>query len=474
MTINALNNNSLLNINPNLPAQVNIQLEANLLDNRAPILDDILEDLGSSINQEELASLIENNELFVIQEKINIDGGIQTKNIYYTADPNQGGQLVLEESQISLANGQESITMDLYGRDGLKVNSLSIEETENGEMLLRHRVFNSGNEASSTRTELGVAAPQPPVDINPPAPSPAPKLETGLEIVAPKDLPRGVSNLGTTFKTSGGFYITTDVNAQGEGHRTQIYNEKGEILSDIWGDPHVTENKKWDPTTSNSNNNHNSNFHFGDNSYFILPDGTEILFNTKEISEGVYVTKGLQIKDGSQLGTVGLDIDDSTGMKTEIKEIDNKNFESFRHLGEDGDGAGIFAWSDQANNGEGGWAIFIDNAFYDVKDEHWDTYLNGGQSFRNQATGQAINSGLFRDIVKDILGIENRDDEKALEAFRDTMERARRQDEISKLQGDLNELNTRLNAATQANDGTASDIQREIDEVQNKINQLMI
>ena len=229
----------------------------------------------------------------------------------------------------------------------------------------------------------------PPVGINPPpppAPVPAP-VDPGLAIVQAADLPQGITNLGTTFKTSGGYYISTDIQ-NGAGHQVRIYDNNGKQLSYIAGDPHVDDNGdgQWD-------------WHFGNDSYFILPDGTEILFNTKEVTPGVYVTKGLQIKDGDQLGLTGLNQDDTSIMNTGIQDINPANHDSFYFLGKDEDGAGVFAWSDQANNNRGGWTIFQNNGFYDVADETWQGYLEN-KGFQGQITGSTLNTQFHREIAE--------------------------------------------------------------------------
>lgn len=201
---------------------------------------------------------------------------------------------------------------------------------------------------------------------------------TGLEVLGAGNIPSGIENLGTVFKTSGGFYISTDV-ASADGHQVKIYDENGKEISFIAGDPHVDENQdgQWD-------------WHFGDDSYFVLPDGTEILFNTKEISDGVFITKGLQIKDGSQLGTVGLGLDDATMLSTQVSNTNSNQSGNYSNLGDKADGAAVFAWSDEANNGRGGWAVLQDdNKFYDVADESWEDYL-ANKSFQGQTTGNAL------------------------------------------------------------------------------------
>ena len=194
---------------------------------------------------------------------------------------------------------------------------------------------------------------------------------------------------GSFFVTESGFTILTDTNVG--GHQTDIYDNTGKMITRIWGDPHVG-----DGTTAASG----WNWHFGNDSTFILPDGTEIMFNTEgNASNNVYVTTGLYIKSGNDVYQTGQDF----GTKTTGVASDGTRNSSITKLamsatefdaryadaGAAANGAGVFAWTKSANKGAGGWAILTDGGiFQDVKNEAWGDYLKAdGASFKGQYEG---------------------------------------------------------------------------------------
>ncbi|NQY78812.1 MAG: DUF1521 domain-containing protein [Candidatus Caenarcaniphilales bacterium] len=180
------------------------------------------------------------------------------------------------------------------------------------------------------------------------------------------------------FTTSGGYQVETDVNRG--GHETWIRNPAGETLAHIWGDPHV-----------DLNADGADDFHFGDNSSFILGDGTEIFLNTENVAgtdeaggythSKVFFTTGVYVKAGDNIIQTGDDTADDGNREANFRQAEAS--EMFR--GSDADGAALFGIDDQGNahisNGNGGW----DN----LQDESWDDYLNnagfGGQ--RGGASG---------------------------------------------------------------------------------------
>ena len=146
--------------------------------------------------------------------------------------------------------------------------------------------------------------------------------------------------------TPGGFTVEM------KGHEVIIYNDAGETETRIWGDPHVNEGGGGD------------NWHFGNDSTFILPDGTKLCLDTKEIREGVFVTVGVDVLNGSEryhFGEGG-----EAGMTEDAVEWDGEHADRAKDAH-----AGVFAMQD---NGE--WAILADDGkFYDITDETWDSYL---------------------------------------------------------------------------------------------------
>ena len=137
-----------------------------------------------------------------------------------------------------------------------------------------------------------------------------------------------------------------------KGHEVIIYDDKGDQTTRIWGDPHVNEGKGGD------------NWHFGNDSTFILPDGTKLCLDTKEIRDGVFFTVGVDILCGSEryhFGEGG-----EQGMTEDAMEWDAEHADAHTDAH-----AGVFAMQD---NGE--WAILAeDGKFYDITDESWNQYL---------------------------------------------------------------------------------------------------
>ena len=179
------------------------------------------------------------------------------------------------------------------------------------------------------------------------------------------------------FTTGGGYQIETDVN-QG-GNSTWIRNPQGETLAHIWGDPHVDLN--YDGV---------DDFHFGDNSSFILGDGTEIFLNTENVvgtdaaggytHSKVFLTTGVYVKAGENIIMTGDDTKDDGNRETGFRNADAG--EIFR--GTDADGAALFGIDDQGaahiSNGNGGWDS--------LQDESWDDYLNNA-GFGGQRGGES-------------------------------------------------------------------------------------
>ena len=137
-----------------------------------------------------------------------------------------------------------------------------------------------------------------------------------------------------------------------KGHEVIIYDDKGNQETRIWGDPHVNERGGGD------------NWHFGNDSTFILPDGTKLCLDTKETKPGVYFTVGVDILCGVERYHYG--VGDKAGMTEDAMEWDAEHADAATDAH-----AGVFALQD---NGE--WAILADDGkFYDITDETWSDYL---------------------------------------------------------------------------------------------------
>ena len=160
-----------------------------------------------------------------------------------------------------------------------------------------------------------------------------------------------------TFTTAGGYTIKTDTNKGGD--QVIITDDNGKDIVSVWGDPHVDEN-----------NDGHDDFHFGDDSTMILDDGTIIRLNSVEDGKGsgIYYTRGLYIEYGDKTLHTGRDLSDKkNSLEKEVVEV--KNFDAFT-FGK-GVGAATFAYSEEANGGEGGFAVLNTetNTWHDVLNE---------------------------------------------------------------------------------------------------------
>jgi hypothetical protein len=207
------------------------------------------------------------------------------------------------------------------------------------------------------------------------------------------NIPGGLKHFngrGAFFVSTDGSTILTDVNVG--GHTTMIYNSAGKMLSRISGDPHVEDDSGV----------RGDDWHFGNDSTFILADGTEIMFNTEgNFNNNVFVTTGLYIKSGNDVYQTGQSFGTSmTGVASSSRarnssisklEISGTEFDAqYADAADDKNGAGVFAYSQEANSGRGGWAAMTDGGnFRDVKYESWGNYLKSGQaSFKGQYDAQ--------------------------------------------------------------------------------------
>jgi len=134
----------------------------------------------------------------------------------------------------------------------------------------------------------------------------------------------------------------------------RIYNSSDQQITRIWGDPHVNENGGGD------------NWHFGNDSTFVLTDGTKVCLDTEKNSNDEWVVHGIDIIAGNDryhFGTGGED-----GLHKDAFEWDKENAD----VAAGDDNAGMFALKP-----DGTWAMQgQDGHFYDVKDESWGEFQN--------------------------------------------------------------------------------------------------
>ncbi len=204
------------------------------------------------------------------------------------------------------------------------------------------------------------------------------QANSNVRVAAPEEMNGIASNFN--FITKGGYKIAYD-----GGQNTVIYNSQNQVLTQVWGDPHVNEGS-------------GGFFHFGDDSTFILPDGTKMYFNTDGTeASGVYWTTGLIIDDGSKTMFAGRVQAGGKTFNSGATAVDTSTLGADAALFSDASLAdkgtlahtGVFVYSEDANTGRSGWAMkTAEGRFEDVKSESWGDYLAvGGSSFQGQVEG---------------------------------------------------------------------------------------
>jgi hypothetical protein len=125
--------------------------------------------------------------------------------------------------------------------------------------------------------------------------------------------------------TAGGYVVTFNPDAC----ETNIYKSGGpgepaKQIDKIWGDPHVIEGKRGDAGDGIGT------WSFGNDSTFILPDGTKVCLNTEETSKGsgIYVTKGIDVLSGTSHGAAGIGPDGTNRGNSSVTTDDRIAFDA--------------------------------------------------------------------------------------------------------------------------------------------------
>ncbi len=186
------------------------------------------------------------------------------------------------------------------------------------------------------------------------------------------------------FLTSGGYGISVSADSSTVG----FTGPKGELMSVIWGDPHVNEG------ISNENTFHfgggrNQNDNIADSS-FIMPDGGKVtVFTRDQGNQGITMVTGLLIHDPSGK-TYAQGVIFANDKRLDFPEptlIDENNHPELldKNVIDSGEtDTASFVWSQDANAGQGGWAMKTTQGFKDVNEESWGDYLSN-KSFEGQA-----------------------------------------------------------------------------------------
>ena len=307
-------------------------------------------------------------------------------------DTNNNGQINLGEadqlvSHLKDINSNQNIANIFDANGNLQFNSGGLDITNDGEAAETNDFVALSNILDSKAAEEYEES-----------------VSTGkgstIELENGKTIKHGLGNDAAIFSTEGGYHIATDTNKG--GMTTKIYDSEGEMITRVWGDPHVNEGK--------STANKGDDWHFGDDSTFILDDGTEILFNTeawgrKGEENNIYVTNGLYIVSGDDVYHTGKDLTDEGPREDSFKKLEMSAIEfdaTHADAKAEDDGADTFVYSKAANEGNGGWAVLTDQGtFEDIAYESWGDYKKGAQdgvsqTFDNQTvdTGSVVNNSI--------------------------------------------------------------------------------
>ncbi len=195
------------------------------------------------------------------------------------------------------------------------------------------------------------------------------------------------------FTTAGGYKIGFNEISSS----VTIYNASGNRITQIWGDPHVREyddNGKLHKDTDQTN----SHWHYGDDSTFILDDGTKLVLNSDQIgsNESVFFNRGIYITDGDKVFHYGTEFGEGRNNNSISGQEEGNVIHSIRELDIDAkewDAAvadknssnkrnGVFVFDEITNQ----WSILKeDGSLEDLANEGWDSYWNrsGNELFTN-------------------------------------------------------------------------------------------
>jgi len=152
----------------------------------------------------------------------------------------------------------------------------------------------------------------------------------------------------TCVRTGGGYTVEM------KGHELHLYDPDGECFTRIWGDPHVDEGCDG-----------KDDWHFGNDSTFVLPDGTKICLDTEPNAKGEYYVVGVDVLQGSTRYHYSGGEED--GMSMDAHRFDEENAD---YAVDDGT-AGVFVLAEDDT-----WAVIGDDGhLHDVESETWAEYL---------------------------------------------------------------------------------------------------
>jgi hypothetical protein len=195
----------------------------------------------------------------------------------------------------------------------------------------------------------------------------------GIASISPTN-PSSTDTVAVTLES--GYTVVVTPNASGESSTVDIYEPDqypdGDVVTQIWGDPHVNENGSESTCAA-------SEWHYGQDSSFILPDGTMLNMNSEETSSGEWYNVGLNIISGNDRLSVG---NTGNGVQAPSQHLDGAGWMAYC----DGTNTdGIFYLAEQGEQME--WAkLEGDGNFYDIVGggaNSWANYQNGADGSNN-------------------------------------------------------------------------------------------
>ena len=198
--------------------------------------------------------------------------------------------------------------------------------------------------------------------------------------IASLNPPNPDKNDTVTVELGNGWSIQINPNKKGATKDIKIFDESGQLITHISGKSHV----------DNGGDGHD--WHFGDDSTFILPDGTKLCLNSKRTSkksddEDAWVCHGIDIISGNDHVGMGLDPDKGGKGKKKYRSAqitqDGLAWDKNHADASNDKNAGIFTWSAEHHE----WAKQEGKEFNVVQDESWKSYKKSGDV---TTTGQAV------------------------------------------------------------------------------------
>jgi hypothetical protein len=213
-------------------------------------------------------------------------------------------------------------------------------------------------------------------------------------------LDSSISDTSKIYRSTGNYIINAKFGA-GDDNYVEIYkqtdsdnDEDIDSISSI-GKIFIRNNKTF---VSEDTSQANLGFYISNDSYFVLPDGTDILLNLDNTGKLI----GIKIKDDNKLAVYGKSVlDDSSEMNSmQLYDLD-PNYDHYKYVKDRNgnlnfpEGAAKFIWSAKSNSDSGGWNIDVNNLYYDLDSNALrdNLFLVLPETFLREEVGVAPNIG---------------------------------------------------------------------------------